>query len=226
MDPETTTTRRQLTLPTTAGLLLVLLFALLPLAAGGDAAAITSEGLWASDALKWGLTLVLVLIVVAWEKRGARSIGLRRPRGREAVIGVLAAGGWLVLSGVLAGLVLEPAGWVPDTGTADALLALPAGQRLVVVGTAAVSEEVCFRGFLMERVEEATDRAWIAVLATVVLFVGGHALHFGPVTNGLQALLTLGLASLYLWRRDLTAPVVAHAAIDGWHLVVVPVLLA
>lgn len=217
--------RRQLTLPTTAGLLLVLAFALLPLTTGGDAAAITSGGVWASDALKWGLTLGLALIVVAWERRGPGSIGLRPPRGREAAVGVVAAAGWLILSSVLAGLVLQPAGWSPDTGTADALLALPVGQRLVIVATAAVSEEVCFRGFLIERVEETTGRAWIAVLATVVLFVGGHALHFGPVTNGLQALLTLGLAGLYLWRRDLTAPVVAHAAIDGWHLVVVPVLL-
>lgn len=70
----------------------------------------------------------------------------------------------------------------------------------------------------MERVEEWTGRAWLAVLATVVLFVGGHLVHYGLFVDAMQAVITLLFALLFLWRRDLTAPIVLHAVIDGWAL--------
>jgi len=58
----------------------------------------------------------------------------------------------------------------------------------------------------------------------MVLFVGGHAAHFGLPTLSLQAVVTLVFALLYLWRRDLTGPIVLHALLDGWGLIAVPVL--
>lgn len=208
---------------TAAGLLIVLAFSLLPLM-GGEPQAVSSEGLWVTDATKWFVTIVLLLVVVFWERRPLRSLRLRPPRLAEVAVGLAAGAGWLLLARGLTGFVVQPLGGSIDTSTADALLALPFVQRVSVVAAAAVSEEVLFRGFLMERVEEITGRAWLAVLATVVLFVGGHLLHFGLVTNLFQTLITLAFALLFLWRRDLTAVIVMHATIDGWHLLAAPAL--
>lgn len=209
---------------TAAGFALVLWFALLPLLGGGDPASLSSEAVWWSDAVKWAATAAVLLAVGLWEGRPLRSIGLRRPRGREAAFGLAAAIFTLALMEALSTLVLVPLGAAPGTATVDALHALPLLQRASVVAAAAVSEEVLFRGFLMERVMELTGRAWPAVAGTVVLFVGGHAAHFGPSTLFLQAVVTLVFALLYLWRRDLTGPIVLHALLDGWGLIAVPVL--
>lgn len=208
---------------TVAGLALVAAFGLLPLARG-EPAALTSEMLWASDAMKWGITLLLLIVVVLWERRRLRSVGLRSPRLREVGIGLTAGVGWLLLAGLLSALVMGPLGLAVESETAAELQGFGLVQRVSLVAAAAVSEEVCFRGFLMERVEELTGRSWLAVVATVALFVGGHVAHFDPVTNLWQILGTLVLAFLYLWRRDLTAPIVVHAVVDGWGLILMPAL--
>lgn len=208
---------------TIAGLVLVLLFGLLPLA-GGDPSDVTSAELWRSDAVKWGITAVLLLVVAFWEGSQLRSVGLRTPRGGEIVLGLGVGAAWLLFAAAATNLVMEPLGLAMESETATTLQGFSLLQRLSLVATAAVSEEVLFRGFLMERVEEITGRTWLAVLATVLLFVGGHAADFGPVINAWQALITLVLALLYLWRRDLTAPIVVHAVIDGWGLIAVPAL--
>lgn len=208
---------------TVAGLILVLALGLLPLAGGKDIS-VTPAGLWRSDLVKWGFTAALLLVVAFWEGRGLSSIGLRRPRLREVAIGVGAAAGWLLLQQVISGLVLDPLGVSTEIPTVEVIVGLPLLQRASLVVTAAVSEEILFRGFLMSRVEELTGRAWTAVLATVVLFVVAHMAHFGLAANAVQAVLTLGMALLFLWRRDLTAPVVMHLVIDGTGLILLPFL--
>lgn len=208
---------------TVAGLALVLLFAALPLI-GGASSSVTPAELWQSDVLKWALVLVLLAVVAFWEGRDLASMGLRPPRVREAAIGLGAGVAWLLFAALVSSLVTGPLGLSAESSTTTALQALPLAQKASVVLAAAVSEEVLFRGYLMERIEELTGRSWAAVLATVVLFVGGHAAHFGPVTNAWQTLLTLVFAGLYLWRRDLTAPIVLHLVVDGWGLILVPLL--
>lgn len=208
---------------TAAGLALVLLFAALPLI-GGAPSRVTPAELWQSDVMKWVLVLVLLAVVAFWEDRDLASIGLRAPRAKEAAIGLGAGVGWLLFAGVVSSLVTGPLGLSAESSTTTAMQALPVVQKASVVLAAAVSEEVLFRGYLMERVEELTGRSWAAVLATVVLFVGSHAAHFGPVTNAWQTLLTLVFAGLYLWRRDLTAPIVLHLVVDAWGLILVPML--
>ena len=205
---------------TVALLTLIAVHSSLPLLLGSPSPAVSSAGMWMSDAYKWGVTALLLLTVIFWEGRGLGSVGLRRPRLAEIGIGLAAGAAWVLLSeGAELAFDLSLGG-----STLEGLRALGPVQLSSVVATAAVTEEVVFRGVLMVRVEELTGRAWPAVAATVLLFVGSHVAHFGLATNVAQTLVTLLLALLFLWRRDLTAPVVVHAVIDGWGLLLAPAL--
>lgn len=208
---------------TVAALSLIVAYSALPLL-GPESSTVSSVAMWWSDLFKWGIMALLLLVVVLWEGRGLRSVGLRRPRLTEIGVGLAAGAGCLLLLEGVETFVFEPAGWSVTGSAVGSLQSLSAIQRVSVVASAAVAEEFLYRGVLMERVEELTGRAWPAVAATVVLFVAGHMALFGPATNVAQTLVTLLLAGLYLWRRDLTAPIVVHAVIDGWGLLLVPAL--
>ncbi|MGH9382093.1 MAG: lysostaphin resistance A-like protein [Thermoanaerobaculia bacterium] len=79
---------------------------------------------------------------------------------------------------------------------------------------AAFGEELCFRGFLMQRLARlfgGTHSAWIASLFLAsVLFGWGHTEQgiSGWVQEGLSGVL-LGVLFLFT-RRNLTVPIVAH----------------
>jgi membrane protease YdiL (CAAX protease family) len=93
----------------------------------------------------------------------------------------------------------------------------------VVVGvSAAIVEEIVFRGFLMARFEQARIRPIIQVCLTAVAF---GLLHLGFGLWGVVCTFTLGivLGVLYVFgKRSLTGPIVCHgvinAAIEPWLL--------
>lgn len=86
---------------------------------------------------------------------------------------------------------------------------------VVLAWTGAFSEELFFRGHFFNTLRGLLGRSGVAlvatVVATVVLFAAGHGYQgwAGVVDTGIYGGLTLTL--LYLWRRRLTACIVAHA---------------
>lgn len=86
---------------------------------------------------------------------------------------------------------------------------------IVLAWTGALSEEVFFRGHFVTTLRNLLGGSTVAVvttvIATVLLFAAGHGYQgwAGVVDTGLFGGLALTL--LYLWRRRLTACIVAHA---------------
>ncbi len=75
--------------------------------------------------------------------------------------------------------------------------------------TAGYREELVFRAYLLERLEEAAvPRGW-AVAASTALFSVGHV-YEGPLGVAIAALLGLVLALAYLARRNLHVIAIAH----------------
>ncbi len=166
-------------------------------------------------AVMWALCLAVLALVRFVERRPWASVGVRPPGLRWLV---LAAGIGLVLSllvpalGALAELLL-PTG---DSGTVGSV-----GARhhwlvlLLAVLTAAVTEEVLFRGYALERLLELSGSKTLAAIVSLASFTlthgGSWALsHVIGVVIPLGAALTL----LYLWRRNLIVVIVAHFVVD------------
>lgn len=100
--------------------------------------------------------------------------------------------------------------------------ALPLSLVVALVLTTAITEEILYRGYVIERVRELTGRPWIGVLVSAVVFVAPHVAFFGEqwlVSNGVSVAL---LYALYVWRRNLVACMTMHLL--GNSLVLVPVL--
>lgn len=87
--------------------------------------------------------------------------------------------------------------------------------RLVSVVRAAVGEEVLFRGYGMERLQELSGSRVFALVFSCLVFTLEHV---GPW--GWNHLLVAGfggimLTLLYLWRRNLWVNIIAHFVVDG-----------
>ncbi|GMA27349.1 CPBP family intramembrane glutamic endopeptidase [Arenivirga flava] len=166
-----------------------------------------------SGAIIWNALAAALLLawMVLVERRGLSSVRLVRPSGKDlewALILFGAAMAWSWLASLL---------WpqdAQDSGTAS-IAALPVLMVVALIVSAAVFEELLFRGYPLERLIELTGRRWVAVAATMPFFVVPHLVVFGPMWLLLHGSGTLAIYALYLWRRNLVACMLLHAAVDA-----------
>lgn len=139
-------------------------------------------------------------------------LGLRRHSRLDLFLG-LGAGVALMLAVpalIVLGTLLMPAQEGYD---------LAAGAHwpivLASVVTAAVTEEVVFRGAGIAALEAAGARTWVAAGICLVLFVLTHSGGW-PLNHVLFVVLPLGLAftGLFVWRRSLWVVMLAHLLVD------------
>ena len=194
-------------------------------------------GVVVADALGWvpiTQTIFLVpLIAIALRLRREhwRQIGWFRPPGwwRAIAIGVAAG----IAMELLAVHVTTPliSGWLgvePDYSEFRSIQGNVAQLCLFLALSwviAAFGEEICFRGFLMQRLSRVfggTNGAWIAsLLASSVLFGWGHTEQgiSGWIQEGLSGFL---LGALFLAnRRCLAVPIVAHGVSNSLAFVLI-----
>jgi membrane protease YdiL (CAAX protease family) len=168
--------------------------------------------------IRAALGLAAIVVALRIVKLRLHDVGLVTTQWRnDAVLGAAIAIGFALLQFVVI---------IPNTGGAARTdIVANAAQIgtspwgvfgfIVLAWTGAFSEELFFRGHFFTTLRELLGPSGVAlvatVAATVVLFAAGHGYQgwAGVVDTGIYGGLTLTL--LYLWRRRLTACIVAHA---------------
>jgi hypothetical protein len=162
-----------------------------------------------------GLVGLLLWIVTRAEKLPLASIGLRFDQlGRSFGWGLGLAAVALLLR---IGFVVGPMGGIAQLATQISHLGLkPAAavasfalSELVGVGASALSQEVCYRGYPIERLEKVTGSRWLAGLLSFVVFCLSH---FHPSVIGVLQPVVLGglLTVFYVKRGDLVANLIGN----------------
>ncbi|WP_194288498.1 CPBP family intramembrane glutamic endopeptidase [Ornithinicoccus halotolerans] len=168
-------------------------------------------------AVLWASACLVLVVVRRGEQASWASVGIRRTPPLWLLIAV---GIGILLSllvpalSLLAGLVLPTAA---GTGGVDTVAtSLPWALILLGVVTAAVTEELLFRAYPIERLLARFRSPWAAVLVPLVPFTVIHAQEWG-IAHVIGVVIPLGLALsvLYLWRRNLLVVVVAHLLVDA-----------
>jgi membrane protease YdiL (CAAX protease family) len=163
----------------------------------------------------WALTLLLLAIVLFWERRPLSSIGLVRPTWNAVLAGGAAAVGLIVLS-VAAGAAITALGMpLGDKQQTTLLTSLPFWLQAFVVVGAGFTEEILFRGYAIERVIELTGSRWVGALVPVLVFGAFHVPFWGIAHAMVVSIAGLWLALIYLWRRNLWTNITAHTVADG-----------
>ncbi|MGH7024142.1 MAG: CPBP family intramembrane glutamic endopeptidase [Caulobacteraceae bacterium] len=163
----------------------------------------------------WAILAALLAYVLFIERRPLTSLGFRRPRVSALVWGV-AAGILLVAVYVLVAALVIPALHLKSNAHAlQSLIATPLWFRFLLVTRAAVTEEILYRAYPIERLELLTRSRAFAAGVSVVGFTLAHLNYWGPVQLLFVGPAAVILAGLYLWRRDIWCNMLAHFITDG-----------
>jgi membrane protease YdiL (CAAX protease family) len=191
------------------GVALVLIVPEIPLPAGGGVGLrLAKEAWWVS------LGVAILLWVTLVERRPLSSIGLKPPAvatfGWAAVMFVL-----LMASVMLSyALILPAMGLSMNQAATAKIVALPGWLQFLMFLRAGVVEEILYRGYPIERIEQLTGSKGVAVLLPGLAFVGAHFFYWGGGQLVVVAFATVILSVFYLWKRDLVSCMIAHAATD------------
>jgi membrane protease YdiL (CAAX protease family) len=160
---------------------------------------------------KWSRSIALILLVIFWERESLSSIGLRKMLWSDALA---------VLAGFLLVFVTDrvidsflPRSVPNNVQLALMLLSFPLRAGMAV--TAAVTEEIESRGYLLERLESITRSGFLAATLAFLLFVLGHASSWDIIHAFRIVPWTAVLIALYMWRRNLAACVLLHFLADA-----------
>ena len=167
----------------------------------------------------WAAVLALLLYMARVERRPLAGIGLRRPSGADLGWGVAA---WALSPAVTVGAqALVPPVAGPGSGTATPL-ALPVLALAALALTTAATEEIVWRGYTIEALEDITGRRWLGAALSLAAFATPYVAFFGPVWLLHHGPGTMLLTGLHRWRRDLWPGILAHGL--GNAMILLPVL--
>jgi uncharacterized protein len=171
------------------------------------------------DLFWWPMLFLTLGYIRGVEKRSLRSIGFRRPS-------------WVTFVGaaVLVLIAHYPQNWLAEeivnylhladsdagNSTGSAIDTSPLWYKVLLLTRAAFAEEVIFRGYLIERMEDLTGSRILACLASVALFTYAHLALWGLTSLVYVVIAGLLLTIAYQWRRDLWMTIIAHWLIDAW----------
>ncbi len=161
------------------------------------------------EAGMWLVGIVLVAIILFGEGLPLSSIGLSASHLVKSTLwGLVVAVTCFVAAGVFVALTHFNGG-----NNAAAFQKLPVWLVTLIVVRAGVVEELCYRGYAIERLHALGLPRWVAAGVPLLIFGVGH--WTGGVLNiGLALLLGAILVVFFLWRRDLLANMIGHTLVD------------
>ena len=184
----------------------------------------TAGSLLLNSLIMWFLVAALLFVVLYWERRSVASIGLEKPSLRAAIVG-LSAGIAALVFGILATGIAVATFQLEQPETLSTLGKLSLPTKLVIIGTAVITEEVLWRGYPIERLTEITGSLWIGAATSFVVFLAVHYPEWGLVGAIPQTVFTLALVGVYIRTRNVVACIITHTIINVVMVLVLPAVI-
>ncbi len=174
---------------------------------------------------EWALAILLICIILFWERQPLSSIGIKKMAGRDWLWGILGfIGGALVF--IFTTPIIVALGLKTTSAGIGQLAQVPIALRLGVVLTAGITEEILFRGYPIERIYSLTGRVGLSAAIAYFVFVILHIPFWGiggTIQIGVWSLL---VTLLYVKRRNLPACMLMHLLNDAYAFIILPTLFA
>ena len=168
----------------------------------------------ANEAIWWLYITGMLVYVLRVERRPLSSIGFRRLGARDIAIGIGAGIAMLAALACVYYLIFPLLHWDLSQGM-NRLAATPLWWRLISTVRAAVSEELLFRGYAMERLRELSGSRGVAAGVSCAVFMLDHVPTWGWQHLAIAGMGGIALTVLYLWRRNLWVNILAHFIVDA-----------
>jgi membrane protease YdiL (CAAX protease family) len=159
--------------------------------------------------------ITLPLLVVYWERRPRISIGVRALSVRDLLAAIATLLAFILINRSLIWFVDRMPVLRSELMSGVAMYAsLPKWLDWSGLVANGIAEEVGFRGYAIERIEELTGSTLLSASLPFIVNVLVHAPVWGFHGMLAKAPVLLLFVVLYLWRRSVPACVLAHVLID------------
>ncbi|HEY7159967.1 MAG TPA: type II CAAX endopeptidase family protein [Acidobacteriota bacterium] len=182
----------------------------------------SNEFVIAKELSIFALTGVLLLLITKGEKLGLDSIGLHnRNWGKSILWGLI--GTVIAIAALALLLFIFPKVGIKfgEGGESVRYKNVSLWVMTLMVLRAGIVEEICYRGYAIERLEKLTGNWIVYFLLPLILF---GLFHYKQGLGGIIISFVAGaiLAVLYLKRRDLKANIITHFLVDFLPNVLLP----
>ncbi|WP_424465850.1 CPBP family intramembrane glutamic endopeptidase [Pseudoclavibacter helvolus] len=177
------------------------------------------EGPASSTPWKWAGALLLVALVVWGERRGLATLLITKPSGKDIEWAFYVFGGVMAWSWIASLIAPQE-----DNSGVDTIARMSILGVLVLIVTAAVTEEIIYRGYLQERLGALLRSRWLGAAVSLAIFIVPHVVFFGPSWLFHQLVGSLALVAFTLIRRNLVATMLLHLLINA--PILIPTVLA
>lgn len=143
----------------------------------------------------------------------AADMGWKRPTFSTVGWGIVCL---LVSLGVSGAIVfaMKQMGIAQNSTMLSALADRPIWMIALIALTAAISEEIVYRGIVLNQIASATGKVWIGALVSLMVFALGHLSGWGWSQVLFAAAPGLALTLFFVWKRDLGVCIIAHFLTD------------
>ena len=174
-----------------------------------------------------GMWLLLLFFIILWiyfvEKRTIDSIGWKKITAKTVLGGIGLGLVAFILFGI-SNVVIQAIGLELNQEMGELFASQPFLVLILISLRAAVVEEVLYRGYAFERINELTKSKWIAALVPVIIFMLMH-LSWG-IGHLVFVFFAGGLFMLvYVSKRNLGLVMIAHFVTDVIAMLVLPMML-
>ena len=171
----------------------------------------------------WLLLLVMILWIYFVEKRTIASIGWKKLTIKMTFVAIGLGFVLFIVFGI-ATMVIQAIGLELNQEIAKMISGKSIPVLILLVLRAGVVEEVLYRAYAFERINELTKSKWVAGLVPLIMFMLIH-LSWG-IGHLLFIFVAGGLLTLmYVSKRNLALNIIAHLTVDVIALVVLPMML-
>jgi membrane protease YdiL (CAAX protease family) len=170
------------------------------------------------------ITGLLLVLVAKGEKLPLRSIGLHNSAWGASVklAGVILLANIVLLAGLLGifHLLQIPFG---ESGESSRYGGISLQVFFVIVLRAGIIEEICYRGYVQERLKALFESKWMYIYLPSLIF---GVVHYRQGVSGVIIATAAGLllAFFYERKRDLKANIIAHFLVDFIPNVLIPLI--
>jgi uncharacterized protein len=172
----------------------------------------------------FALTGILLLLIIKGEKLGLDSIGLHnRDWGKSILWGLIGTAIAIVVLAILLFIFPKVGIKFGEGGESARYKNVSLWVMSLMVLRAGIVEEICYRGYAIERLEKISGNWIVYFLLPLILF---GLFHYKQGLGGIIISFVAGaiLAVLYIKRRDLKANIITHFLVDFLPNVLLPLL--
>jgi len=163
---------------------------------------------------QWLIVIFLLALILFLEHQTLSSIGIKKMSKRDVFWGVLGflvgSACFLITTPIISALNLTAS----NSGAAQIISTVPFSLRVAMVLTAGITEEIIFRGYMIERLNTLTGHIGVSAIISYIVFVMFH-IPFWGLGGAIQiGTWSIVITVLYMRRKNLTACILMHILTD------------